>query len=169
MQKGRLLLLLFLLMMGIKSPCQNIICYNLYNNTESDIISWINLGNDYAQTPDCLIREHFYKRIYDFNLVDVFRHIEGYSYDGSLHTLLVLIPSKSNFKYFVNTDSFSAKNFVVTYSRQDVESFLGFNLEQGWLYNQDNIYINGQDACEPYNFNNQYNAILSVVVNELTK
>ena len=158
-----------MMMFGIKSQGQNVICYNLYNNTESDIISWMNLGDDYTQHSNFLIREHFLKRIYDFNLADALRHIEGYSYDGSLHNLLVLIPSKSSFRYWVNTDSINVPNYIVTYSRPDVESYLGINLEKRWLYNYDNIYISGQKNCKPYDLNNGCNATFSIVVNELTK
>ena len=105
--RTRILILMFLLGIRTESICQNHICYNVYNNSDSDIVSWINFDNNSDRDSNYLIRDHFHKRIHDFSLTDMFWQIENYKYDGLISHLLVLIPAKSKFTYYVNKESYA--------------------------------------------------------------
>lgn len=163
--RTRILILMFLLGVGTKSICQNQICYNVYNNSDSDIVSWINFDNNSDRDSNYLIRDHFHKRIHDFSLTDMFWQIENYKYDDLTPHLLVLIPAKSKFTYYVNKESYKKGCYIVTYYRKDVEATLGYYLEERWMYKGKNIYVINNNRCIPNESHKRARAYFTIVIN----
>lgn len=162
---NKIVVLLLFLGFVTKSLCQNPICYNVYNNTDSDIVSWINFDSNYERESNSLIREHFHTRIHDFCLSDLFWHVEDYKFDGFTPQLLVLIPAKSQFTYYVNNNCYKKGCYINTFNRHNVEETLGYQLEERWMYKEKDIYVIDCNRCRSYDKHKKIKECFTIVIN----
>ncbi len=163
--RNKTIILVLFLCIGIRSVCQSSICYNIYNNSNSDIVSWINFDNNHTRDSDYLIQDHFHRRIHDFCLTDMFWHLEDYKFDNFTPSLIVLIPAKSQFMYYVNNNCFKKGCYVVTFNRKDVEANLGYRLEEKWLYREKSIFIINRNRCCSYDLHRKPKKSFGIVIN----
>lgn len=163
--RNRIIIIMFLLGIGTTSICQNHIYYNIYNNSDSDIVSWIDFDGIYERDSSYLIRNHFHKRIHDFSLTDMFWNIEDYKFDGLTSNLVVLIPAKSQFTYYVNKRCYKKGCFVVTFNRNDVETILGYRFEEKWMNKGNSICILNRNTCYPCDSYKNNKSYFTIVIN----
>lgn len=163
--RNKIVILVFFLGIVTKSICQKYVCSNIYNNSDSDIVSWINFDSNYAQESNFLVRDHFYRRTHDFCLADLFWHIENYKFDGFTPLLIVLIPAKSQFTYYVNNDCYKKGCYITTFNRHDVEETLGYHLEERWMYKEKEIFVIDSNRCSSYDKHKKTKECYTIVIN----
>lgn len=163
--RNRILIQMLLLCISTTVFCQKLVCYKICNNSNSDIISWINFDSTSKQESQNLIREHFYKYVYDFNLTSLFWHVDDYKFEGYTPNLIVLIPAKKQFVYYVNKDCYKKGCYIVTFNRKEVEANLGFRFEDKWMYKDNSIYIKDCNKCAPYILHKKKIDCFKIIIN----
>lgn len=146
MDYKRFFVQVLVLMIPICMNAQQQFVLKYYNNSDCDVVSWLNVTPLRSIQTDGLIKEHFFTRHYDFCLADLLFDVEFYNFrvEKKLCNLLVLVKPGATFEYHIKNYDSSNINIspvIIVIPKYEIERFIGLTLTKRCLFEEKSIVV----------------------------